>query len=128
MDTEVSNCEDPRTEALVHEMLGRIADRWTLIVIDVLGEGEMRFSRLQERITGVSQKMLTKTLRQLERDGLVSRHVYAEVPSRVEYRLTELGESLGEVVCSIWEWAAAHRCDVEEARRAYQARSATESA
>ena len=128
MDPESAECNDPRTEALVHEMLGRFADRWTLIVIEVLGEGEMRFSRLQERIPGVSQKMLTKTLRQLERDGLVSRRVYAEVPTRVEYRLTELGESFGEAVCGVWEWAAAHRIDVEEARRAFQARNETESA
>lgn len=120
MDKEVVTCEDPRTEALVREMLGRIADKWSLIVIDVLGEDGMRFSHLQQRVSGISQKMLTKTLRQLERDGLVARRVHAEVPPRVDYRLTELGESLGEAVCGIWEWAAEHVEDVENARRAFR--------
>ena len=71
----------PKKEAFVHDMLERIADKWTLLVINALeGEKEMQFTRLQERIGGVSQKMLTRTLRQLERDGLVSRRVHATVP------------------------------------------------
>jgi DNA-binding HxlR family transcriptional regulator len=111
--------EDPKTEELVREMLGRIADKWTLLVIDVLAEGEMRFSRLREQVGGVSQKMLTKTLRQLERDGLVTRHVYAVVPPRVDYKLTPLGNSLGQAVCGIWIWAEAHLRDVEKARLAF---------
>jgi DNA-binding HxlR family transcriptional regulator len=111
--------EDPKTEELVREMLGRIADKWTLLVIDVLAEGEMRFSRLREQVGGVSQKMLTKTLRQLERDGLVTRHVYAVVPPRVDYKLTPLGDSLGQAVCGIWIWAEAHLRDVEKARQAF---------
>ncbi len=93
----VMQCEfPPKKEALLHEILGRIADKWTLLVIEALdGEGELRFSDLQKRVGGVSQKMLTKTLRQLERDGLVRRRVHAAVPPRVDYRLTRLGESLG---------------------------------
>ena len=80
-------------DALVREMLERVADKWTLLVIDALeGKTDVRFSRLRERIGDVSQKMLTKTLRQLERDGLVTRRVHAEVPPRVDYRLTPLGE------------------------------------
>jgi DNA-binding HxlR family transcriptional regulator len=111
------------TEALVDEMLGRIADKWTLMVIDVLAEdGEMRFTRLRERINGVSQKMLTKTLRQLERDGLVIRTVHAVVPPCVEYRLTPLGESLGEAVCGIWLWAGKHAAEVAAARQAFDRR------
>lgn len=107
-------------EALVREMLGRVADKWTLLVIEELGSGgEMRFSRLKERIGGVSQKMLTKTLRQLERDGLVTRRVHAVVPPRVDYQLTPLGASLGESVCGIWTWVEAHMEDVEKSRRAY---------
>ncbi len=89
-------------------------------MIDVLGEqGEMRFTRLRERVGGVSQKMLTKTLRQLERDGLVTRRVHAVVPPRVDYKLTPLGESLGESVCAIWTWVEKHMKDVERARRSY---------
>ena len=107
------------TEELVREMLGRVADKWTLIVIDELAEGEMRFSRLQERVGGISQKMLTKTLRQLERDGLVTRYVHATVPPRVDYKLTPLGESLGEAVCGVWIWAEKHFKDVEKARRKF---------
>ena len=79
----------------------------------------MRFSRLRERIGGVSQKMLTKTLRQLERDGLLTRRVHAEVPPRVDYKLTPLGESLGQSVCSVWTWVEAHMQDVERSRRVY---------
>ena len=93
-----------KKEALVREILERVADKWTLLVIDALeGRREVRFSRLRERIGGVSQKMLTKTLRQLERDGLVTRRIHAEVPPRVDYTLTPLGESLGASVCSVEE-------------------------
>jgi DNA-binding HxlR family transcriptional regulator len=109
-----------KKEALVREILERVADKWTLLVIDALdGKSEVRFSRLRERIGGVSQKMLTKTLRQLERDGLVTRRVHAEVPPRVDYKLTPLGESLGESVCSVWTWVEAHMQDVERSRRGY---------
>jgi DNA-binding HxlR family transcriptional regulator len=107
-------------ELLVREMLSRVADKWTLIVLDVLAsDGELRFTRLRERVGGVSQKMLTKTLRQLERDGLVKRRVHAIVPPRVEYKLTPLGESLGESVCGIWIWVEKHLSAVERSRRAY---------
>jgi DNA-binding HxlR family transcriptional regulator len=112
-------------EALVHEMLERVADKWTLLVIDALdSRTEMRFSRLRERLGGVSQKMLTKTLRQLERDGLVIRRVHAEVPPRVDYRLTPLGVSLGKSVCGLWTWVEAHMKDVDRSRRAYDATTA----
>jgi DNA-binding HxlR family transcriptional regulator len=107
-------------EVLVRQTLERVADKWTLLVIDVLGEqGEMRFTRLREQVGGVSQKMLTKTLRQLERDGLVTRRVHPVVPPRVDYKLTPLGNSLGESVCGIWTWVEKHLKDVERARRAY---------
>lgn len=110
----------PKKEAMVREILERIADKWTLLVIDALdGERELRFSRLQERVGGVSQKMLTKTLRQLERDGLVTRRVHATVPPRVDYRLTPMGEKLGEAVCGIWLWVGAHSDKILLARRKY---------
>src|SRR5882672_2923164 len=110
----------PKKEALVREILERIADKWKLLVIDARdGERELRFSRLQQRVGGISQKMLTKTLRQLERDGLVTRRVHASVPPRVDYKLTPLGESLGESVCGICTWVGEHMAKVECARRAY---------
>ncbi len=111
------------TEALVREILDRIADKWTLVVIEELGTGgEMRFTELRDRIGGVSQKMLTKTLRQMERDGLATRHVHAVVPPRVDYKLTPLGESLGEAACGIWLWAEKHLGDVTSARQAFDRR------
>ncbi len=113
-------------ETLVHEMLERVADKWTLLVIDALDDRkELRFSRLRERLGGVSQKMLTKTLRQLERDGLVVRRVHAEVPPRVDYRLTSLGVSLGKSVCGLWTWVEAHMHNVERSRRSFDAGAAS---
>jgi DNA-binding HxlR family transcriptional regulator len=110
-------------EALVREMLGRVGDKWTLLVIEELGSGgETRFTRLRDRIGGVSQKMLSKTLRALERDGLVTRKVHPVVPPRVDYRLTPLGEALGEAVCGIWTWVEEHMETVERSRQAYDER------
>jgi DNA-binding HxlR family transcriptional regulator len=110
-------------EALVHEILGRIADKWTLLIIDVLGEhGVVRFTELRRHVGGISQKMLTKTLRQMERDGLVTRRVHPVIPPHVDYELTGLGENLGEAVCSIWEWVDRHMQDVVKARRAFDGR------
>lgn len=110
-------------EALVRELLGRVGDKWTLLVIEALSEGgELRFSRLQRAVGGISQKMLTKTLRELERDGLVARRVHAVVPPRVDYRLTALGESLGESVCGVWLWVEKHLAAVGRSRRSYDAR------
>ena len=110
----------PKKQALLHEILERIADKWTLLVIEALdGEGELRFSDLQRRVGNVSHKMLTKTLRQLERDGLVTRRVHAVVPPRVDYKLTAMGESLCGSVCGIWTWVGEHMADVDRARRAY---------
>jgi DNA-binding HxlR family transcriptional regulator len=107
-------------DELARELLGRIADKWTLSVIELLGEqGVLRFSRIAEGVGGVSQKMLTKTLRQMERDGLVTRRVYAEVPPRVEYQLTAMGESLGEAACGIWMWVETNFSAVNRARAAF---------
>jgi DNA-binding HxlR family transcriptional regulator len=107
-----------RTDGLAREILERVADKWTVLVIDALGtQGTLRFSRLREQIDGgISQKMLTKTLRQLERDGLVTRHVHAVVPPRVDYRLTPLGETLLATVCGIWDWVERYMDQVEAAR------------
>jgi DNA-binding HxlR family transcriptional regulator len=111
---------DPRVEALVHELIGRVADKWTMLVLEVLAEkGELRFTRLGESVPGISQKMLTQTVRQMERDGLLTRTVHAVVPPRVEYRLTDLGLSLGAAFCGVWVWAAENLERVEQARRAF---------
>ena len=97
---------DPKVEALVHEPIGRVADKWTLLIIDVLDEkGELRFTRIGEHVPGISQKMLTHTLRQMERDGLVVRTIFPVVPPKVEYKLTELGFTLSAAFCGVWGWA-----------------------
>ena len=110
-------------ELLVHEMLERVADKWTLLVIDALEDGTLRFGEIRGRIGSVSQKMLTKTLRQLERDGLAVRDVFPEVPPRVEYRLTPRGRALGQAVCGMWTWAERHAPAILESRRAYDLRN-----
>ena len=116
---------DPRVEALVNELIGRVADKWTMLILEVLAEhGELRFTRLGELVGGISQKMLTQTLRGMERDGLVVRTVHPVVPPRVEYRLTELGATLGEAFCGVWIWAERNLARVEEARRAFDGRAA----
>ena len=111
---------DPRIEALVNDLIGRVADKWTMLVLEVLVEhGELRFTRLGELVEGVSQKMLTQTLRHMERDGLLVRTVHPVVPPKVEYRLTELGMSLGGAFCGVWVWAAENLKQVEQARRRF---------
>jgi DNA-binding HxlR family transcriptional regulator len=112
---------DRELEALVREIIGRIADKWTMLVLEALEEhGQMRFTRLGQFIGGVSQKMLTKTLRQMEADGLVSRTVFPVIPPRVEYQLTPLGQSLGEAFCGVWIWAEKHRAAIEQARSTFR--------
>jgi len=114
---------DPRLEALVREIIERVADKWTMLVLEVLEEhGVVRFTRLGELVGGVSQKMLTKTVRQMERDGLVTRTVHPVIPPRVEYELTELGRSLGEAFCGVWIWAERHGGEIERARAAFKER------
>lgn len=100
-------------------VLDRIGDRWTVLVVGTLADGSLRFSELGRRIDGISQKMLTQTLRSLERDGLVQRTMYAEVPPRVEYELTEAGHTLREPLRALEEWATSNMDAVVEARRRY---------
>lgn len=115
---------DPELDLLVREIIGRVADKWTMLVIESLAEhGCLRFTQLAAQVGGVSQKMLTKTLRQMEADGLLVRKVYPQVPPKVEYQLTEMGLSLGEAFCGVWLWAARHRETIEASRKAFQARS-----
>lgn len=111
---------DPRVEALVNELIGRVADKWTMLILEALTEkGEMRFTRLGECVGGISQKMLTQTLRQMERDGLVTRTVHPVIPPHVDYKLTDLGASLGEAFCGVWVWAGEHLKEIEDARREF---------
>jgi DNA-binding HxlR family transcriptional regulator len=107
------------TPATCHarEMLVRIADKWSMYAIHVLAqESPLRFNELKRRIEGVSQRMLTVTLRGLERDGLVRRTMYPEVPPRVEYELTPLGETLRGIVCQVVTWTETHLREVDTAR------------
>jgi DNA-binding HxlR family transcriptional regulator len=114
---------DPALEQLVRELIGRVADKWTMIALEVLEqEGKLRFTRLSEMIGGISQKMLTKTLRQMEADGLVERTVYPVVPPKVEYELTAMGHSLGEAFCGVWLWAEANRAAIARSRAQFEAR------
>ena len=100
-------------------ILDRIGDRWTVLVVGVLGDGDARFSELRRRVEGVSQKMLTQTLRGLERDGLVRRTVHPEVPVRVEYALTNAGRTLLEPLRALREWSIEHLGDVSASQVAY---------
>ena len=116
--------DDPELEALVREIIGRVADKWTMLALETLEEhGPLRFTRLGDLIGGVSQKMLTKTLRQMEADGLVVRTVYPVIPPKVEYELTDLGRSLGAAFCGVWIWAEQHREAIRAAREAFHAHS-----
>ncbi|MFF2777802.1 winged helix-turn-helix transcriptional regulator [Streptomyces sp. NPDC058052] len=101
------------------QLLDRLSDKWVTLVLNALADGPRRYAGLSRKVAGVSQKMLTQTLRTLERDGLVSRTVTPSVPVRVDYALTPLGESLLPVVAAVKEWADGHIEEVEAARAAY---------
>jgi len=103
-------------------LLDRIADKWTTLLLTTLDERPMRFNALKRRIDGVSQKMLSQTLRQLERDGLATRHVEATVPVSVTYEITPLGRTLVTALAPMIDWAETRMNQVEAARRAYDAR------
>jgi DNA-binding HxlR family transcriptional regulator len=105
------------------DILNRIGDKWSVMVVGFLNRRTMRFNELRHAIGGISQRMLTLTLRNLERDGLVTRTVYPEIPPRVEYALTDLGRTLTEPLDALWNWAATHQDAVKGAREAYDARS-----
>ncbi len=106
----------------VSEVLSRVGDKWTVLVVFTLGRGPMRFNELKRAIDGISQRMLTLTVRALERDGLVTRTVFPSIPPRVEYELTQLGQSLLSPVSSLAAWAIDHRGSIDGARRTFDAR------
>jgi DNA-binding HxlR family transcriptional regulator len=108
----------------VRSVLGRIGDKWAIYVVDRLGDGPHRFSELLRAIDGITARMLTVTLRGLERDGLLTRTVHAAVPPRVDYALTPLGETLAAAIGQLVSWADGHLPEIESAQAAYDARLA----
>lgn len=116
-------------EALTVRLLGNIADKWTMLVLEELADGQpKRHNVLRDALPGISQKMLTQTLRQMERLGLVTRTIHPVVPPHVEYQITQLGNDLGKVVCQVWDWVAANALAMEAARQSFEQRAATETA
>lgn len=116
---------NPYAEACpTRRVLDRIGDRWTVLIVGSLAAGPLRFSDIRRRVEGISQKMLTQTLRGLERDGLLTRTVYAEVPPRVEYDLTAAGQTLRAPLKALEQWAIDHFGDLEHSWSAYDDRPA----
>lgn len=113
---------DPREGCEVRQILDRIADKWSLLVISLLDSRTLRFSELRRSIAGISQRMLTTTLRALERDGIVRRTVHPVVPPRVDYELTPLGRTLLETTQALVAWTERHQDEVRRARVAYDGR------
>ena len=111
----------------VSEVLARVGDKWTVLVVKILGGGPMRFNELKRTVDGISQRMLTLTLRALERDGLVTRTVFPSVPPRVEYELTTLGRSLQQPVSALAAWAIDHRGAIDGARKKFDARESAKA-
>ncbi|MGQ4728163.1 winged helix-turn-helix transcriptional regulator [Streptomyces sp. Ju416(a)] len=118
---------DVREGCEVRQILDRVADKWSLLAIAHLERRTLRFSELRRLIEGISQRMLTVTLRQLERDGLVRRTVYPVVPPRVEYELTELGATLHTTIRSLVDWTESHQQEIAQARSDYDARQSQEA-
>jgi DNA-binding HxlR family transcriptional regulator len=116
---------DAREDCEVRQILDRIADKWSLLAIALLEGRTLRFTELQRAIAGVSHRMLTVTLRQLERDGLVRRTVHPVVPPRVDYALTPLGSTLHATIQALVTWTEEHQHEVAAARSEYDARVAT---
>ena len=105
----------------VSEVLARVGDKWTVLVVSMLGDGPKRFNELRRGLGSISQRMLTLTLRALERDGLLTRTVYPTIPPRVDYALTKLGRSLLDPVSELGLWARQNRAAIQEARRKFDA-------
>ena len=105
------------------EVLSRVGDKWTVLVVGTLGDGPKRFNELRRALGSISQRMLTLTLRGLERDGLVTRTVFPTIPPRVDYELTDLGRGLAKPVQALGQWAFAHLPEIEGARTSFDARN-----
>ncbi len=113
----------PGVEALVRDVIGQVADKWTMLILEALEEyGTLRFTQVGRIVGGISQKMLTKTLRQMECDGLITRTVHPVIPPHVDYTMTEIGRELTAAFCGVWVWAETYHAQVEAARKAFKAR------
>lgn len=118
----IKDTKDHSNCMAMSDVLNRIGDKWSVMVVGMLSNRTLRFNELKREINGVSQRMLTLTLRNLERDGLVTRTIYPEIPPRVEYALTPLGETLKGPIGALWDWSAANHGAITEARHAYDRR------
>jgi len=120
---EPSNTHDPARDQCraISDVLARVGDKWTVMVVGLLSDGPMRFNELRRTIGGISQRMLTLTLRGLERDGLVTRTVFPTIPPRVEYALTDRGQTLIEPLKALFAWATEHNGAIERSRQAFDA-------
>ncbi|HEY3916399.1 MAG TPA: helix-turn-helix domain-containing protein [Stellaceae bacterium] len=107
----------------VSSVLARVGDKWSVLVIRVLGDGPKRFNEIKRMVGGISQRMLTLTLRGLERDGLVTRTIFPTIPPRVDYELTDLGRSLWKPVVMLGQWAQHHLADIHKARDKFDRRA-----
>ena len=110
----------------ISEVLARVGDKWTVLVVNLMGSGPKRFSEIKREVGGISQRMLTLTLRALERDGLVTRTVTPSIPPRVDYELTDLGRSLLAPVQALGAWALSNRESIEQARRRFDAEASVD--
>lgn len=115
------NLHEPSDCRAISEVLSRVGDKWTVLVVSTLGGGPKRFNELRRALGSISQRMLTLTLRALERDGLVTRTVFPSIPPRVDYELTELGRSLLDPVSALSLWARKNRPCIEDARKRFDA-------
>jgi DNA-binding HxlR family transcriptional regulator len=115
------NLHIPEDCRAVSEVLSRVGDKWTVLVVSTLGDGPRRFNELRRALGSISQRMLTLTLRALERDGLVTRTVFPTIPPRVDYELTRLGRSLLEPVSALGTWARGNRAAIQDARQRFDA-------
>src|ERR1035438_6929589 len=113
------NLHVPEDCRAVSEVLARVGDKWTVLVVSTLGDGPKRFNELRKALGSISQRMLTLTLRALERDGLVTRTVFPAIPPRVDYELTKLGCSLLEPVSALGSWARKNRPAIQDARQRF---------
>ncbi|MER5612251.1 winged helix-turn-helix transcriptional regulator [Streptomyces sp. NPDC057575] len=113
----VVSCGDEHEDCGIREVLDRIGDKWSVLVVVELAQGVRRFRQLQRAVPGISQRMLTLTVRRLERDGLVTRTVHPTVPPQVEYELTTMGHSLTHLVKALADWSARHRDAIARARQ-----------
>jgi DNA-binding HxlR family transcriptional regulator len=110
----------------VSTVLARVGDKWSVLIVSLLGDGPRRFSEIKRMVGGISQRMLTLTLRGLERDGLVTRTVFPTIPPRVDYELTDLGRSLSVPVGALGAWARENQLKIATARQAFDARAAVQ--